>query len=124
MKQILLFSFFMAITVAALSQSGTANSLPAGRYETSLKQSQNKWTQGDIILLDDSRYKTTTNEEVGEYKYSSTAQRIFFVSGPLKTIFAKITWNSNKPAILIPAAENEKQGLKIASADVVGTFKN
>ena len=120
MKQILLFSLFIIAATAASSQGG----LPAGKYETTLKQSQNKWQQGDIILLDDSHYKISSSNEIGEYRFSATAQRIFFTSGPLKTVFAKTVWSSNKPAIVIPAAENEQQGLKLASADIVGAFKN
>jgi hypothetical protein len=119
MKITLLLSFFLA-SLALHAQA--LNSLPPGRYETLVKQS--KWVQGDIFLLDANHYKISTNEEVGEYKFSATAQRIFFVSGPLKTVFAKTLSNSDKPTIILPFAENEQQGLKLATDDVVAYFKN
>ena len=121
MKLILLFSV-LAIS-AVLAQKNTS-SLPIGKYETVLKQSQSKWNQGDIILVDGNHYKITSSDEVGEYKFSATAQRIFFVSGPLKTAFAKTILDSGKPTIVLPAAENEKQGLKLATTDVFAYFKN
>lgn len=119
MKLILLFLF-----VAASFSVTAQNSLPAGRYETILKQSQNKWSQGDIVLIDGSHYKTTSSEEIGEYKYSATAQRIIFMSGPLKTVFAKTAVTANKPTIILPLAENEQQGVKLVTADVVAHLKN
>jgi len=122
MKLILLSSFILLFFVAGAQSPVSA--LPPGKYETFIKQNQDKWTQGDIILLDASHYKVSSSNEVGEYKFSATAQRIFFVSGPLKTVFAKTTLNANQPAIVIPAAENEQQGLKLASADVWGYLKN
>ena len=121
MKLILLLSIFALSAV--LAQKNT-NTLPIGKYETILKQSQSKWEQGDIILVDANHYKITSSDEVGEYKFSVTAQRVFFVSGPLKTAFAKTILNTNKPTIVLPAAENEQQGLKLATTDVFAYFKN
>ena len=123
MKLLLLFSFLFISSILAAQGSGH-NNMPHGRYETILKQSQNKWNQGDIILVDGNHYKITSSDEVGEYKFSATAQRIFFVSGPLKTVFAKTILNTNTPTIVLPAAENEQQGLKLATADVLAFFKN
>jgi hypothetical protein len=120
MKLILLLSLF-AVSSSVKAQN---NILPAGRYETILKQSQSKWSEGDIILVDASHYKITSSEDVGEYKYSATAQRIIFISGPLKTVYAKTTINANKPTIILPLAENEQQGVKLVTADVVAYFKN
>ena len=100
------------------------NTLPIGKYETHLNETKTKWSQGDIILLDASRYKITTNEEIGEYKFSATAQRVFFVSGPLKAAFAKTILDTGKATIVLPFAENDQQGLKLASADVFAYFKN
>ena len=122
MKLILLFSFFF-LSSGAHSQSNSVNSLPPGRYETIIKNSEDKWDGGDIILLDDSRYRISSGGEVGEYKFSATAQRIFFVSGPLKTVFAKTVLNAQRPSIVIPAAENEQLGLNITSADVVASLR-
>ncbi len=121
MKLTILLSIF-AISIV-LAQKNT-NTLPIGKYETVLKQSQNKWSQGDIILVDASHYKITSSDEVGEYKFSATAQRVFFVSGPLKTAFAKTILNTDKPTIVLPVAENEQQGLKLATADVFAYFRN
>ena len=127
MKLTLLLSLFAIVTVFSiskvLSQKNTTN-LPIGKYETVLKQTQSKWNQGDIILVDGNHYKITTSDEVGEYKFSATAQRIFFVSGPLKTAFAKTILDAGKPTIVLPAAENEQQGLKLATTDVFAYFKN
>jgi len=123
MKTILLF-FFFAVSFSLSAQNNGANSLPAGRYETVLKQSQSKWNQGDIILMDANHYKITSSDELGEYKFSATAQRIIFVSGPLKTAFAKTVLDTGKPAIILPLAENEQQGLKLFTADVIAYFKN
>jgi len=120
MKLTLLLSIF-AISVV-LAQKNT-NTLPIGKYETILKPSQSKWNQGDIILVDANHYKITSSDEVGEYKFSATAQRVFFVSGPLKSAFAKTILNTNKPTIVLPAAENEQQGLKLATTDVFAYFK-
>jgi hypothetical protein len=121
MKLTLLLSIF-AIS-AVLAQKNTKTNLPIGKYETILKQSQSKWNQGDIILVDANHYKITSSDEVGEYKFSATAQRVFFVSGPLKTAFAKTILNTDKPTIVLPAAENEQQGLKLATTDVFAYFK-
>jgi hypothetical protein len=116
-----LLSFFFVIAVSVNAQS---NNLPAGRYETILKQSQSKWSQGDIILVDANHYKITSSEEPGEYKFSSTAQRIIFISGPLKTVYAKTAMNGEKPTIILPFAENEQQGVKLVTGDVIAYFKN
>ena len=122
MKLILLFSLIF-LSSGAHSQSNSVRALPSGRYETIIPKSQDKWNGGDIILLDDNRYKISSDNEIGEYKFSAMAQRIFFVSGPLKTVYAKTVLNAQKPSIVIPAAENEQLGLKIASEDVVAHFK-
>jgi hypothetical protein len=95
-----------------------------GKYETYLKQSQNKWVTGDIILLSPNQYKVSSTNEVGEYRFSASAQRVFFVSGPLKTVFAKTELNADKPAIILPFLENDQQGLKMISADIVGYHRD
>jgi hypothetical protein len=120
MKLILLLSIFAISVVLAQKNNDT---LPIGKYETVLKQSQSKWNQGDIILVDANHYKITSSDELGEYKFSATAQRIFFVSGPLKAAFAKTILDTTKPTIILPVAENEQQGLKLAATDVFAYFK-
>lgn len=122
MKLVLLFTLIF-LSSAAFSQNSAVQALPSGRYEAIIRNSQDKWNGGDIILLDNRRYKISSENEIGEYKFSATAQRIFFVSGPLKTVFAKTVLNAEKPSIIIPAAENEQLGLKVVSADVVAYFK-
>jgi hypothetical protein len=97
--------------------------LPSGKYETLIKNN-GKWDKGDIVLLDEGHYKITTSNETGEYRFSITAQRLFFTSGPLKGVFAKTTLNNNSPSILIPLSENQQLGLKLASADVVAYLRN
>jgi hypothetical protein len=125
MKVFLLILSFVFTTLQGSTQNGGGvNALPAGKYETIVKPNGGKWNKGDIILLPGNRYKITTSQDEGEYKFSEMAQRIFFVSGPLKTVFAKTALSGNKPVIIIPAAENEQQGLKLAAADVWGYHKN
>jgi hypothetical protein len=121
MKSILLFPFFIILTVSVFGQK-SSHGLPSGKYETVVKSSKDKWKQGDIILINDSKYKISSSNEIGEYRVSATAQRIFFISGPLQTVFAKTIMNAEKPAIILPAAENE-QGLQLSS-DVVAYLKN
>ena len=118
--KLVLLSFFFAVAISVNAQS---NNLPAGRYETILRQSQSKWSQGDIILVDANHYKITSNEEIGEYKFSATAQRIIFTSGPLKMVYAKTAVNADKPTIILPLAENEQQGVKLVTGDVIAYFK-
>lgn len=120
MKSILLISF---LVLSFFSKAQVA-SLPAGRYETAIKDKSTKWEKGDVIILDDSHYKITASNETGEYKFSATAQRIFFTSGPLKSFFAKTVQTGDKAAIIFPVSENEQLGFKIAQADVWGYYRN
>jgi|GEM_PF-1158701 len=121
MKLFLLFSLFSFAFFCGKAQN--VNTLPAGKYETSIKNN-GKWDKGDIVLIDEGHYKISSTNEAGEYRFSATAQRVFFTSGPLKGIFAKTTLSNNSPAILIPLTENQQLGLKLATADIVGYLKN
>ena len=121
MKLFLLFTLFSFSVLSAKAQN--IDHLPAGKYETTIKNN-GKWDKGDIILLDEGHYKLTSGDETGEYRFSVTAQRLFFTSGPLKGIFAKTTRNSNDPAILIPLTENRQLGFKLAIADIICYLKN
>lgn len=123
MKRILLLSFSLA-SLCGFSQSASVSTLPTGKYETYLRQSQNKWITGDIILLSQNQYKVSSANEVGEYRFSASAQRIFFVTGPLKTVFAKTELSADKAAILLPFLENDQQGLKMISADIVAYHRD
>ena len=109
MKSAILAALFVLLTGSAKAQNVTV--LPPGKYETKTKTAQNKWEKGDLILLDDSRYKLSSGGEVGEYRFSVAAQRIFFTSGPLKSAFTKITLANNKPVIILPVEENGSLGI-------------
>jgi hypothetical protein len=115
MKAFLLSLVFFIPFLSLKAQNAPVQSLPAGKYETVLKSNQSKWERGDIVLLDGNKYKLSTSDEVGDYKFSSAAQRIFFTSGPLKSLFAKTSLNNDTPAIVLPVAENEQIGFKLSA---------
>jgi len=108
-----ILSFLCFLTVAAQAQTTKVDALPTGTY-TVQSNDTNAWPLGDIVLLDDSHYKTGNENVTGEYKFSATAQRILFVSGPLKGAFAKTASNSGTPAISLPLKENKEVGFKLA----------
>ena len=124
MKSILPAVIFLFTTAFVQAQGGPVNSLPAGKYETVLKTNGTKWAKGDIELVDENHYRLSSASEVGEYRFSATAQRIFFTSGPMKGAFAKTVHNGNQPSILLPLAENKQLGQNLAGADIIGSFKN
>lgn len=109
MKNAILLLLFVAASLFAAAQS--VASLSPGKYEARLKGAQKAWEKGDIILLDESRYKLSTGGDAGDYKFSAAAQRIFFTSGPLKSAFTKVSVVNNKPVIIIPAEENSSLGI-------------
>lgn len=123
MKSFLLFLCTFLFFFVTHAQNGKVNNLPPGRYETVLKQTQKKWNYGDIIILDEQRYKTSLSDEIGEYKFSATAQRIFFLSGPLKAVYAKTMSTGNQPSIILPLSENSRQGNNLVGADIVAVLK-
>src|SRR4051812_21950923 len=122
MKAFLLSSTMILISLLGKAQDAQVNNLPAGKYETITRHNQAKWDLGDIILLPENKYKVSTSDEVGDYKFSVTAQRIFFTSGPLKSLYAKTAMNNDKPQIVLPVTENAQFGQKIPS-DIVGFLK-
>lgn len=123
--KLFLLSFILLSTVQITkAQDSQVNALPQGRYETVIKSSVNKWEKGDIILLDENNYKISSDSDMGQYRFSITAQRIFFTSGPLKGIYAKVIRNNNAPVIIIPLVENQQIGMKPATADIMGYHKN
>lgn len=122
MKSFLLFLVCTVCFQACQAQSGQVNNLPPGKYETQVRNSQNKWERGDIILLDENRYRISSSNEIGEYRFSATAQRVFFTSGPLKNIYAKTSLTNNAPAIVLPVSENQQQGTRLP-ADVWGLYR-
>jgi hypothetical protein len=121
MKFFLLFSFFIASTFSN-AQSGKVADLPIGVYEVQ-KAKGNAPFSGDIVLLNDSQYKLRNGSEVYEYKFSATAQRVLFISGPLKGVYAKTVLNAGAPAIVLPKKENEELGYRFAEADVWAFYK-
>jgi hypothetical protein len=121
MKVFLLSSILLfGITANAQSQ---VQSLPTGKYETVLKKNAGKWERGDILLLEGNKYKLSTSNETGDYRFSGAAQRIFFTSGPLKSLFAKTSMDNNSPVIVLPVEENDPVGFKL-SAEVWCYYKH
>lgn len=70
-----------------------------------------RWDKGDLLLIDKQRYCITGAADTGMYRASFTAQRIFFVSGPMRGAYAKLGWYQNKPAIEWPLHENSHHQL-------------
>lgn len=114
----------MLLLCAALSlqaQPKTVANLPPGQYIILLKQEGGQWTRGNIILINENRYRLTAEDEEGAYRISITAQRIFFTSGPLRGFFARLMLHSGQPAIELPQAENGgQQGI---AAGVIAVWK-
>jgi hypothetical protein len=111
MKHLILSLSLLFSAALCKAQNSQVDNLPTGKYETVVKNSQHKWDRGDIILMGDNKYKVSTSDEVGEYRFSVASQRIFFTSGPLKNLFAKASSMNDAPSIVLPAAENAQAGL-------------
>lgn len=112
--KVFLLSVLLFFSFAAKAQK-PVQSLPTGKYEAGIKNNEGKWERGDIILLNGNKYKLSTSNETGDYRFSSAAQRIFFTSGPLKSLYAKTSGSNDSPAIVLPVAENEQIGFKLSS---------
>jgi hypothetical protein len=119
--KVFLLSSILIFVISAHAQK-QVQTLPTGKYETVIKTNQLKWDRGDILLLDGNKYKLSTSNETGEYRFSSAAQRIFFTSGPLKSLFAKTSLNNDAPVIVLPVEENDQIGFKL-SAEVWCYYK-
>jgi hypothetical protein len=115
MKAFLLSFFVVCLNFCVHAQNNQLNALPPGKYETVSKTNQSKWERGDIILIDASKYRVSTSDEIGEYRFSVTAQRVFFTSGPLKSLYARTSASNGAPAIILPVPENAQLGMKLAS---------
>ena len=109
MKYYLLTAAFTATVFFSKAQS--INDLPPGNYSTKTKTAERAWDRGDIVIIDNSHYKLTSSGDVGDYKFSVAAQRIFFTSGPLKSAFTKVALDGGKPVIILPKEENGSLGL-------------
>jgi hypothetical protein len=116
-----LLSFLFFSSFAVQAQTEKLDALPTGIYAVQNSSSAN-WAHGDIVLVDNSHYKTGNENGSGEYKFSATAQRILFVSGPLKGAFAKTAVNAGLPVIMLPIKENGEVGFKLA-VDVLAYYK-
>lgn len=120
--KVFLLSAVLFFTLSLKAQK-EVQSLPAGKYETVIKTNVAKWEKGDILLLADNQYKLSTSNEKGEYRFSATAQRVFFITGALKGLYAKTSLINNAPAIILPVAENEQIGFKL-SAEIWCYYKH
>jgi hypothetical protein len=118
MKSVLLLLFFAA---SITTHAQTVSQLPVGTYQV---QGNGKATfKGDIVLIDDSHYKLSTENTVGEYKFSATAQRVLFLSGTLKSAFARTAMSGAQPAIILPLKENADIGFKLVQTDLQAFYK-
>ena len=79
MKHLILSLSCVFLMTLCKAQNSQVSNLPQGKYETVVKSNLNKWERGDIILMDDNKYKVSTSDEVGEYRFSIASQRIFFL---------------------------------------------
>jgi hypothetical protein len=109
MKPFYFLFFFLAFVFFAQAQN--VNTLSPGKYTARIKATQKAWEKGDVIFLDNNRYKLSSDAEVGEYRFSSAAQRIFFTSGPLKGAVTKVSLNNNKTVIIFPVEQNQELGI-------------
>ncbi|HVG41968.1 MAG TPA: hypothetical protein VM888_10200 [Chitinophagaceae bacterium] len=120
MKFFLLSILFIS-SLSLKAQNDKVTALPPGTYAVQ-GNNETAWAHGDIVLIDDSHYKTGSENAGGEYKFSVTAQRILFVSGPLKGAFAKTAVTAGIPAIILPLKENKEVGFKL-EMDVWAHYK-
>lgn len=109
MKSRLLTVLLFSAALSAKAQNVT--DLVPGKYESKTKAAQRRWEKGDVIILDDSRYRLSSDKEVGEYRFSVAAQRVFFTSGPLKGAYTKVTLKNSQPVIIFPSEQNQDLGI-------------
>lgn len=122
MKHVFFIVSFLFIFSVSFSQSQVKD-LPKGTYETYFYGfgGLTKWLRGDLILLSGTTYKLSDEKEVGNFRFDPVKQRVYFLSGPLKNVFAKTTTSSKKPAIILPIKENER--FKLAVSDIYAYYK-
>lgn len=126
MKPFLSTLLFLCTISTCSAQTETVGTLPVGIYNTySLgdEGKAGKWLRGDVVLVDEAQYRLSGGDEAGKYKFSATAQRVFFLTGPLQGVFAKTVIKNNKPAIVLPGKENERLRSQYFAADVVAYYK-
>lgn len=115
------FLFFQPINAQKKVES-----LPTGTYETyfyGFDYNLNKWLRGDIILLKGNNYRLSEENEIGKYQFDAGKQRVYFLSGPLKNVFATTTLSSKLPAIVLPKKENKAQKVELAVSDIWAYYK-
>lgn len=117
--KVYLLTLFTLVSFAVQAQN-KVSVLPPGTYEV---QNTAPFNYGNIVLIDDSHYRLSNENVVGEYKFSATAQRILFISGTLRSAFARITLSGTDPAIVLPLKENEEAGFKLVQADLMALYK-
>lgn len=122
MKQAILIFLFGLSNMLIFSQQKQIDKLPSGKYEAGNNTAQSSWNHGDLVISDDSHYKVSGSDESGEYKFSVTAQRVFFTSGPLKRYFARAGVNNDQASIIFPSKENQQMGLNV-NADVALNYR-
>jgi hypothetical protein len=107
----LVYLFVLFFLSARIAHAQNVTTLPTGKYNAKAKAAQIKWEKGDVLLLDESRYKMSDGAETGDYRFSVAAQRIFFTSGPLKGAYTKVVLLNNKAVIIFPVEQNGELGL-------------
>lgn len=116
-----LLLFFFSTSMLVQAQPGQVKHLPAGTYQ--FQNANGKSFKGDIVVIDESHYKLSTENTVGEYKFSATAQRLLFLSGTLKGAFARTAMSGTDPVIVLPRKENEELGFKLIQTDLQAFYK-
>lgn len=107
----LVYLFVLFFLSARIAHAQNVTTLPTGKYNAKTKAAQNKWEKGDVLLLDEDRYRMSNGTEAGNYRFSVAAQRIFFTSGPLKGAYTKVILLNNKAVIVFPVEQNGELGL-------------
>jgi hypothetical protein len=122
----LLFTLLIFLCSLGSFAQNKVSKLPTGTYQTyfyGFNYSLNKWLRGDIILLSSDTYKMSAEKAIGRYKFAPGERRVYFFSGPLRNVYAKIALSSHQPAIVLPKKENIAQNIKLAVSDVWAYYK-
>ncbi len=122
-----LFTTFLVFSFINFSIAQTkVSKLPEGTYQTyfyGYNYSLNKWLRGDIILLPGNTYKMSNEKVTGKYRFDEAKQRLYFLSGPLKNVYATTRISSHQPAIVLPRKENKEQNIDLAVSDIWAYYK-
>ena len=124
--KILFIALFGFLFCQPTNAQKKVQSLPTGTYETyfyGFDYNLNKWLRGDIILLKGNKYRLSEENTIGEYQFDAQKQRVYFLSGPLKNVFATTAISSKLPAIVLPKKENKAKKIELAVSDVWAYYK-